>query len=366
MVRPIRVIVVDDSPIMRALISRTAEKDGDIKVVATVGDSAAARAAIKELEPDVITLDVEMPGMNGIEFLKKIMELRPMPVVMVSSLTDAGTDIAVQALEIGATDALPKPGQSTSVNAFGTRLRAALRAGGGARMRPKRPVPHRPVLKDLAEPLGTSPDVIVLGASTGGVSAIGDILSALPALPVPMVIVQHMPDIYVERFALRLNKMVPHDVALARDGERIRPGCVRIAPGRGHVRISGHKRSIVTEVASGPPVSGHCPSVDVLFRSAATLNANVLGVLLTGMGKDGASGLCELRSMGAWTLAQDEATSVVFGMPRVAIEGGGACETLPLPAIGPHIFTLCKGSRVKLAIPQSERDLSGNAQSKIA
>lgn len=342
----IRICIVDDSPLMQKILHRAATEEGDIEVVGLAGDSASARQMIKSLNPDVITLDVEMPGMSGIAFLEKVMELRPMPVIMVSSLTDAGTDIALRALEIGAVDALPKPGGDFPIEAFGARLRSALRAAAGSKLRRS-----AQQTSDRAEAESTefSPDMIVIGASTGGVAALTEVLSQIPKTAPPIAITQHIPPSYAERFAARLAATLNRDIAIARDGEILCQGAVRIAPGDRHLKLSQKAGRFVTVLDDGPAVSGHIPSVDVLFESAAKLSGRLSAALLTGMGRDGAWGMGLLRAAGHRTLAQNEATCVVYGMPRAAVEAGAAQTILPLEQISSGLFTLFKDTGGSMA-----------------
>ena len=335
--RRIRTLIVDDSPTMRGLIKTALQTDPRIEIVGQAGDPYEARQAIKALSPDVLTLDVEMPRMNGIEFLKKIMQLRPMPVVMISTLTDRGAATAVEALSIGAVDCVGKPARGISDHAFrdlAAKVIAAaavpidvLRRSPGAG---DRPVDYTP-----------NDRVVLIGASTGGVDAISTIIEQFPANCPPTVIVQHMPPGFTKSFADRLSQRSAPQVAEACGGEVLRPGHVFIASGGdGHLEIAGRTSPYCRRVP-GDPVSGHCPSVDVLFQSAAPLGPRAVGVVLTGMGKDGADGLGAMRRAGATTFAQDQQSCVVYGMPRVAMESGAVECSLPLSQIAARILAAC-------------------------
>ena len=333
----VRVLVVDDSPTMRGLITAALSRDPEIEVVGAAADPLEARALIKDLNPDVLTLDVEMPNMNGLEFLEKIMRLRPMPVVMVSTLTQAGAEITLEALEMGAVDAVGKPGAGvTAVEAF-SELTLKVKTAARSRVRvrgPVAPVPPRAGYR------ASSDHILAMGASTGGVEALLTIISAFPADCPATVVTQHMPATFTGSFAARLNKVSGATVSEAVDGAILRPGHVYIAPGGlAHLEVSGAVPRC--RLIQGDTVSGHRPSVDVLFRSVARLGRPMTGVILTGMGRDGAQGLLEMRNAGAHTLGQDEASCVVYGMPRVAHEIGGVERQLPLSRLSSAILDLC-------------------------
>ena len=335
MSNPVRVLVVDDSATMRSLISAVLRRDPEISVVGTAADPLEARAAIKELNPDVITLDVEMPNMNGLEFLEKIMRLRPMPVVMVSTLTQAGTDVTLAALEIGAVDAVAKPAPGVSAQeAFGD---LAEKVKIAARSRVRALETREPRAVDGAYRADPN-HILAIGASTGGVEALLTILSAFPANCPATVVTQHMPATFTRSFAARLDKMSGATVTEAEDGAPLKPGHVYIAPGgEAHLEVSGGRCRLVRAEA----VNGHRPSVDVLFNSVARLGRPMTGVILTGMGKDGAKGLLTMRQAGARTLGQDEQSCVVYGMPRAAFELGAVERQLSLPRLAPAILDLC-------------------------
>ncbi|MFN4297588.1 MAG: chemotaxis response regulator protein-glutamate methylesterase [Brevundimonas sp.] len=333
----VTVLVVDDSPTMRGLISAALKRDPEIEVLGTAGDPLEARDTIKRLNPDVITLDVEMPNMNGLEFLEKIMRLRPMPVVMVSTLTQAGAEVTLAALELGAVDAVGKPsGGVTAIEAFAD-LPQRVKAAAGARVRPVSEA--RGPTVDAA--WRARPDhVVALGASTGGVEALITVLSSFPANCPPTVITQHMPATFTRSFAARLDKLCAASVKEAEDGDVLLPGRIFLAPGgEAHLEVS-RGSSPRCRLRAADTVSGHRPSVDVLFESVARLEQKAVGVILTGMGRDGAQGLLAMRQAGARTLGQDEASSVVYGMPRAAQEIGAVERQLPLGRIGSVILDL--------------------------
>jgi len=336
---PIRVLVVDDSATMRGLITAILSRDAEIEVVGTADNPFEAREAIKALNPDVLTLDIEMPNMNGLEFLEKIMRLRPMPVIMVSTLTQKGADASLAALEIGAFDCVGKPmnGAPTSQAFSGLvdKVKAASRAKMRAYREPAAPKPH-------ASAFSHNGKIIALGASTGGVEALLAVVSCLPANCPPTVITQHMPANFTASFAERLNRCSAATVSEAKDGAPLVVGQVYLAPGGGqHLEVTGHGQ-MRCRLREGDPVNGHRPSVDVLFQSVAQLaKGKAVGAILTGMGRDGASGLLAMRQAGANTLGQDEASCIVYGMPKAAFELGGVERQLPLEKIGPAILNLC-------------------------
>ena len=332
---PVRVLIVDDSATMRSLISAVLRRDPEISVVGTAADPLEARAAIKELNPDVITLDVEMPNMNGLEFLEKIMRLRPMPVVMVSTLTQAGTDVTLAALEVGAVDAVAKPAPGVPAQEAFADLADKVKIAARSRVRPLETREARAV--DGAYRADPS-HVLAIGASTGGVEALLNILSAFPANCPATVVTQHMPATFTKSFAARLDKASGATVTEAVDGAPLMPGHVYIAPGgETHLEVAGGRCRLV----AADTVNGHRPSVDVLFNAVARLGRPMTGVILTGMGKDGAKGLLAMRQAGARTLGQDEASSVVYGMPRAAFELGAVERQLSLPRLAPAILELC-------------------------
>lgn len=345
----IRALIVDDSATMRGLIAAALRRDPGIEVVGQATCAAEARQAIKNLNPDVITLDIEMPAMNGLEFLEKIMRLRPMPVVMVSTLTGRGADATLEALELGAFDCVAKPSVA-GVHAFDG-LAATVRAAARAQVRSRTmlPVPAARPLPGAPSP-GYRPDgrVLAIGSSTGGVEALLTILSQLPANCPPTVIAQHMPEAFTRSFAARLNRACAAEVSEAVDGAPLLPGRIYLAPGGpAHLQVAGSE-TWRCRLRPDAPVSGHRPSVDVLFASVAkAAGPRALGVILTGMGRDGAQGLLAMRQAGARTLGQDEASCVVYGMPKVAFEMQAAEKQVRLENIAADIVEITNLQRGK-------------------
>ncbi|WP_019831333.1 protein-glutamate methylesterase/protein-glutamine glutaminase [Sphingomonas sp. PR090111-T3T-6A] len=337
---PVRVLVVDDSASMRAMLNRILSADPAIEVVGLAPEPHAARAMIKELNPDVVTLDVEMPGMDGLSFLERIMRLRPMPVIMCSTLTARGAEVTIEALRLGAVDCIAKPtGNPLEIAQDGARLRKMVKEAARASVRPG-PSPVTPV---AAAPAGTWRDmVIAIGASTGGVEALFSLVHALPADCPPVLVVQHMPAAFTRGFAARLDRDARVTVIEPADRTPLRRGTVYIAPGGAtHMELSGDSTGHI-RLRAAEPVSGHRPSVDALFRSVAPLGAAAVGVILTGMGQDGAEGLLEMRRAGARTFGQNEASCVVYGMPRAAFELGGVERELSLSALPEAILAACR------------------------
>ncbi len=335
--RPARVLIVDDSASVREALSTLLSRAPGLQVVGTAADAVIAWQKIKELAPDVISLDVEMPRLDGLTFLERLMTNYPLPVVMVSSMTASGCATTLRALELGAIDFVAKPkldvvrGLQALSDELATKLRAAARARVGVRQAPA------PV-RAAAGLIETTHKVIAIGASTGGTEALRQVLSALPADAPGVVIVQHMPPMFTRQFSERLDGLCQIRVKEAEDGDRILPGHALIAPGGRHLKVNRSGAIFSVEVFDAAPVNRHRPSVDVLFHSCAVrLGASAVGVILTGMGDDGARGLAAMRKSGAHTIAQDEASSVVFGMPREAIERGGAVEVLALHRIPPAL-----------------------------
>jgi two-component system chemotaxis response regulator CheB len=336
---PARVLVVDDSATMRGLITAILSADPDVNVVGQAGDAMQARAAIKELNPDVVTLDIEMPNMNGLEFLEKIMTLRPMPVIMVSTLTHRGAEATLAALEIGAFDCVgkPTPGEPRPFGDLVEKVKAAARTQRQYQRTSSVPVPAPPSTTEFR----VGRKIVAIGSSTGGVEALIAVLQKFPANCPPTVITQHMPPSFTKSFAERLNRLCAPVVEEATDGARLEIGKIYLAPGgERHLQVAGtsapHCRLLDKD-----PVNGHRPSVDVLFDSVAELaGRNAVGVILTGMGRDGAAGLLKMRHAGARTIGQNEKTCVVYGMPRVAHELGAVDQQLPLTAIGEEILKL--------------------------
>ena len=343
----IRVLVVDDSAVVRSVLSRTLDKEIDIKVVGCAPDPYVAREMILEHEPDVMLLDVEMPRMDGITFLSKIMAHRPMPVIIVSSLTERGSELGVEALRIGAVDVMCKPGAAYTIGELGPELVERVRAAARAHIRPRTVVAGeapRAMLKTAL--LKTTNQVLAIGASTGGTVAIEDVLTGLPANTPGIVIVQHMPEHFTKSFAERLNGLCAMTVSEAKAGDSVVTGVALIAPGGKHLLLKRDGARYLVDVRDGPPVNRHRPSVDVLFRSVATTaGRNAVGVILTGMGGDGAQGMLEMKQAGARTIAQDEDSCVVFGMPKVAIQLGGVDEVLPLRNIAGRVCEMLSDER---------------------
>ena len=340
--RKTRVLVVDDSRSMRQLIGAVLATAPDIEVVGEASDPLEARQAIKDLNPDVVTLDVEMPKMNGLDFLEKLMRLRPTPVIMVSNLTGAGGEATIRALEIGAVDCIakPLPGDRILFEHLIDKVRGAADARVKQIPSAKNGGPHGSSerSKDLYRSDGR---VVAIGSSTGGVEALTALLLNFPANCAPTVITQHMPPVFTRSFAERLNRLCAPTVAEAQDGAPLLEGCVYIAPGSPthHLEIGGGK-VMRCLLRAGEPVNGHCPSVDVLFNSVAkAAGAAAVGVILTGMGRDGAKGLLSMRQAGASTLGQD-AASLVYGMPKSAFEAGAVEKQLPLKKIGLEIVSI--------------------------
>jgi two-component system chemotaxis response regulator CheB len=336
---PARVLVVDDSPTMRGLITAVLSQDPDVSVIGQAGDAMEARAAIKQLNPDVVTLDIEMPNMNGLEFLEKIMKLRPMPVIMVSTMTHRGAEATLAALEIGAFDcvAKPQPGEPRPFGELADKVKAAARSQH--RYHPV--VQAQPVQQATVADFRVGRKIVAIGSSTGGVEALIAVLQKFPRNCPPTVITQHMPPTFTKSFAERLNRLCAPVVEEATDGARLEIGKIYLAPGgERHLQVSNVSAPCCRLVERGP-VNGHRPSVDVLFDSVAELaGRNAVGVILTGMGRDGASGLLKMRHAGARTIGQNEKTCVVYGMPRVAHELGAVEHQLPLTSIGEEILKL--------------------------
>ncbi|GAB4088040.1 protein-glutamate methylesterase/protein-glutamine glutaminase [Hydrogenophaga soli] len=346
----IRVVVVDDSALVRSLLTEIINQQPDMTCVGAANDPLIAREMIRELNPDVITLDVEMPRMDGLDFLSRLMRLRPMPVVMVSTLTEKGAEITMRALEMGAIDFVAKPriGVSSGLKELSTEIVDKIRTAAVAHVSRHTSTPPETVKTPgktvAAAPASTAvrptpsrlstEKVICIGASTGGTEAIREVLVPLPADSPAIVITQHMPPGFTTSFAARLDSLCRISVKEASNGERILPGHAYIAPGGKQFRIDRSGSNYVAVVEDTEPVNRHKPSVEVLFRSAAkVLGPNAYGVMLTGMGADGAQAMKEMRDAGSYNICQDEATCVVFGMPRMAIQAGAANEVLPLKQI---------------------------------
>ena len=363
MSKKIRVIVVDDSALVRSLLAEIINRQSDKECIGTANDPLIAREMIRELNPDVITLDVEMPRMDGIDFLGRLMRLRPMPVVMISTLTERGAEVTMKALELGAVDFVSKPrvGLANGLNELATQIVDKIRVAAVAQVRraPRVPAPVRTAAgaanaaASSAAPASPSMSLlgrlsteklIFIGASTGGTEAIKEILVNLPADCPAIVITQHMPPGFTTSFAARLNSLSQITVKEASHGERILPGHAYIAPGGKQFHISRSGANYVAVVDDGPAVNRHKPSVEVLFKSGAALvGRNAYGIMLTGMGNDGAAAMREMKDAGSYNYVQDEASCIVFGMPREAIAHGAADEVLPLTQIAPALIAKLRG-----------------------
>ena len=357
----IKVLIIDDSALIRSLLTEIINGQPDMEVVGTAPDPLVAREKIKALNPDVLTLDVEMPKMDGLAFLEKLMRLRPMPVVMVSSLTEKSSAITLHALELGAFDFVTKPKIDirNGLQEYAEELTDKIRGASKARLvkPPPRSVAHVAVhQKNSADVVlaaehhtfSTTEKIILLGASTGGTEALKAVLVDMPADCPGILITQHMPEAFTKTFAKRLDGLCRIAVKEAEHGERVLPGHAYLAPGNRHLLLKRSGANYVTELSDGPAVSRHRPSVDVLFRSAANCaGKNAIGIIMTGMGDDGAAGMLEMRQAGSYTLAQDEETCVVFGMPKEAIARGGVDEVVPLQDLSRRLssWLLSQGKR---------------------
>ncbi|GHA84441.1 protein-glutamate methylesterase/protein-glutamine glutaminase [Cognatilysobacter bugurensis] len=340
--RKIRVLVVDDSPLLRRLITELLEADPAIEVVGTAADPFIARDKIKQLSPDVLTLDIEMPRMDGITFLRNLMRLRPMPVVMVSTLTQAGAQATLDALAAGAVDFVPKPcaHPTNGLGEYGVMLVEKVKAAATAQVAALSDAPAPAAPAPAAATYRNERRVIAIGASTGGTEAIRMVLETFPADAPPTVIVQHIPATFSGAFAQRLDRSTRLTVHEAQDGDALQIGHAYVAPGGRHLRIERHGRGWRCRIGDDLPVRLHRPSVDVMFDSLVeSAKGMVSAALLTGMGDDGARGLCALRKIGAPTFAQDQASSVVWGMPGAAVALGGAGEVLPLGRVGTALLS---------------------------
>ena len=346
----IRVVVVDDSALVRSLLTEIINRQTDMQCVGAAADPLVAREMIRELNPDVITLDIEMPRMDGLDFLGKLMRLRPMPVVMVSTLTERGAEATLRALELGAVDfvAKPKIGVADGLKLLAADITAKIRVAATAKVhKSHEALGHHGAAATPAKAgapvsaLGrlSTEKIIFIGASTGGTEATRELLTGLPADAPAVMITQHMPPGFTRNYAARLDGLCRISVKEASDGERVLPGHAYIAPGGLHLSVERSGANYVARVTDGDPVNRHKPSVEVLFLSAArVVGPNALGVMLTGMGADGARAMKVLRDAGSYNLVQDEATCVVFGMPKEAIAAGAAHEVLPLGTIAPRLI----------------------------
>lgn len=338
----IKVLIVDDSALIRSVMKEIINSQPDMEVVGVAPDPIIARDLIKQTDPDVLTLDVEMPRMDGLDFLEKLMRLRPMPVLMVSSLTERGSEITLRALELGAVDFVTKPKMSiqSGMLEYTEMIADKIRAASRARIKSRHVAPADAAVQGgealpmIRNPLTSSEKLIIIGASTGGTEAIKDFLVQMPSDCPGILITQHMPPGFTKSFAQRLDGLCKIGVKESEGNERVLPGHAYIAPGHAHLKLVRSGANYMTQLDDGPPVNRHRPSVDVLFHSAAVAaGKNAVGVILTGMGKDGAHGMLEMKNAGAYNFAQDEASCVVFGMPREAIAVGAAHEIGALNAL---------------------------------
>ena len=342
--KKITVVVIDDSALIRKLLSEIINSQPDMQAVGAAPDPLVAREMIRSLNPDVLTLDVEMPKMDGLDFLERLMRLRPMPVVMVSSLTERGSDATLRALELGAIDYVSKPKIDIAhgIQEYADEIADKIRTAAAARLRP-RPLPGVPrverVLPALANRSISTEKLIIVGASTGGTEAIKEFLLDMPPDCPGILITQHMPEAFTKSFAARLDSLCRISVKEAEHAERVLPGHAYVAPGHSHLLLRRSGANYMTQLSDAAHVNRHRPSVDVLFRSAAEhAGRNAVGVILTGMGKDGAQGMLAMKQAGAYNFAQDEASCVVFGMPKEAIAAGATDEVLPLREIAAGVM----------------------------
>jgi two-component system chemotaxis response regulator CheB len=348
--RKIRVLVVDDSAIVRKILSEALGAESDIEVVGTAPDPIIALEKINRLKPDVLTLDIEMPRMDGLTFLKQLMQTQPMPVILISSLAQSSVDIALEALRYGAVDVLAKPSGPYSVGELRATISSRIRAASRAKLQKKGPVeaPPRVAIPAPEKPANLN-RLIAIGASTGGTEAIAAVLAQLPAEVPPILITQHIPPMFSRSFAARLNKTCRMEVREAVDGDVPRAGLALIAPGGFHMVL---ERGFRIKIKDGPLVCYQRPSVDVLFSSVAMVaGAKAVGVILTGMGNDGAQGMKRMKDQGAFNIAQDEASCVVFGMPREAIRAGAVDQTLPLDKVAQAMMSACAKDYPSIASP---------------
>jgi len=356
-----RVLVVDDSAVFRKVIGRILANEPGVEVVGYAADPYEARERIAELRPDVITLDVEMPRMDGLAFLERLMRSHPMPVVLVSSLGETGSDVALRALALGAVDVVAKPAADASGEESSARLRAAVRGASTAKVRAHHTLPPAGAARRTEFPGGTSSlppamltgadHLVAIGASTGGTRAIETILRSLPAAMPPIVVVIHMPTGFTSAFARRLSDVSPFDVHEASDREALEPGTVLVAPAGRHARLVRAGERFMMRLYDGPPVRHHRPNIDVFLHSVAEqAGPRAVGALLTGMGADGARGLFEMRQQGAFTVAEAEESCVVYGMPKAAAEMGAAERVAALPLVAKVI---CDGLRRRASQPAS-------------
>jgi two-component system, chemotaxis family, protein-glutamate methylesterase/glutaminase len=337
----VRVLIVDDSALVRSVLTEILSTDPQIEVVGTASDPLIARDKIKQLDPDVLTLDVEMPRMDGLTFLENLMRLRPMPVLMVSSLTAQGAEVTLQALELGAVDFVTKPALDvrSGLEAYADMLREKIKAVARARPRGRGDARAPPPVTARPRTLRTTEKIIAIGASTGGTEAIKDVLTAMPPDAPAIVVTQHIPAMFSAPFAARMDRASAMAVCEAADGQQILPGHAYIAPGSHHLLIERSGARYYCRLSAAPPENRPRPSVDIMFRSIVDqVGMNAVAALLTGMGEDGARGLLALRQLGAHTVVQDEASSVVWGMPGAAVRLNAAERVLPLDRIGTQLL----------------------------
>jgi two-component system chemotaxis response regulator CheB len=364
---PIKVLIVDDSALIRQLLTEIINSYADMQVVGVAHDALMARERIKTLNPDVITLDIEMPKMDGLAFLEKLMQLRPTPVIMISSLTERNAGVTLRALELGAVDFITKPKLDISegIQAYSELIAEKIRIAAKAKPKPRSAAPSTlnprysadAVLPSLlSKSASVTEKLIVIGASTGGTEAIREILECMPPDCPGIVIAQHMPETFTRAFAKRLDNACKIRVKEAEEGERVLAGHAYIAPGHSHLLVKRNGRNYVALLNQGPAVNRHRPSVDVLFRSAANCAGNnAIGIILTGMGSDGAAGMREMKQAGAYNLAQDESSCVVFGMPKMAIEAGAVDKVLPLGEMVSEVLTYLNSSNHTRAVAKPAR-----------
>jgi len=332
----IKVLIVDDSAVVRKVFSEELAREADIEVVGAAPDPYVARDMIVNLKPDVVTLDIEMPRMDGLTFLRKLMKYFPLPVIIVSSLTEAGSEIAMEALDVGAVEVLCKPGEAYSVGDMGAQLAEKIRAAASINMSShvRRPATAAQRTAPRLALTKTTNKIIAIGSSTGGTEALKEVLAPLPPTTPGILVVQHMPAMFTKKFANRLNDLCQIRVKEAEDGDSVSPGTCLIAPGNYHMVLRRSGARYYVTIKTGPLVCHQRPAADVLFNSVATYaGKNVIGVILTGMGKDGSSGMLKMKEAGSINIAQDEKSCVVFGMPKEAIALGCVDEVVPLKNI---------------------------------
>lgn len=343
---PVRVLIVDDSAVVREILTREFSADPDLKVVGAAPDPYAARDLIVKLQPDVITLDVEMPRMDGITFLRKLMHYHPIPIIILSSLTERGGELAMEALQYGAVEVMCKPGAAYAVGDLSLQLIDVIKAAARVKVTKTAVKPTAAPPRASMAMTRTTNQIIAIGASTGGTTALQTLLMAMPLNAPGIVITQHMPEHFTRSFADRLNELCQIEVKEAENGDSVSPGRALIAPGNYHMLLNRSGANYFVDVKSGPLVSRHRPSVDVMFKSVARhAGKNAVGAILTGMGRDGAQGMKLMHDAGAQTIAQDEESCIVFGMPQEAIKLGGADHVVALKDIAQKLLTLAASSQ---------------------